>query len=379
MPPGRLSEQLAGDLPGQIAAEHLLAPLVGHDVADEGHAERNDPAGGERRADARERERGERLREPAGEHGQTAQSAQATAIETKFAEAVADRADDQLHRAVRDRVGRDDDRGGADGHADIGGDLRQQRIRHAHHRLAGKARKREQHDRAGRGLSGRGIGGQGPGSLMRAAFPTCTAPFHPPRPEILRREMPGIAPPGAISCQRGRNPYSARMTIEKTYQPARRRRAHLPDVGSRAGVSRRPAGAARRRALHHRHSAAERHRLAAHGPRAQQHAAGHPVPLRAHARARRAVAAGHRPRRHRDPDGGRAADDGAAGAGPARHRAREVPREGLGLEGRVRRHHHQPAQAARRVVRLVARALHHGRGAVARPCSRSSSSSTGRA
>ena len=35
-------------------------------------------------------------------------------------------------------------------------------------------------------------------------------------------------------------------------------------------------------------------------------------------------------------------------------------------KARVRRHHHPPAQAARRVVRLVARALHHGRGAVAR-------------
>ncbi len=31
------------------------------------------------------------------------------------------------------------------------------------------------------------------------------------------------------------------------------------------------------------------------------------------------------------------------------------------VEGRIRRHHRQPAQAARRVVRLVARALHHGR------------------
>ena len=45
-------------------------------------------------------------------------------------------------------------------------------------------------------------------------------------------------------------------------------------------------------------------------------------------------------------------------------RPREIPREGLGLEGGVRRHHHQPAQAPRRLVRLVARALHHGRGAV---------------
>ncbi len=43
---------------------------------------------------------------------------------------------------------------------------------------------------------------------------------------------------------------------------------------------------------------------------------------------------------------------------------REIPREGLGVEGGVRRHHHQPAQAARRLLRLVARALHHGRGSV---------------
>ena len=81
---------------------------------------------------------------------------------------------------------------------------------------------------------------------------------------------------------------------------------------------------------------------------------------------RRALAAGHRPCRHRHADGGRAAADGAPGAGPARDRPREIPREGLGVEGGIRRHHHQPAQAARRLLRLVARALHHGRGAVAR-------------
>ncbi|MGY3649426.1 hypothetical protein ACVWW2_004717 [Bradyrhizobium sp. LM4.3] len=34
------------------------------------------------------------------------------------------------------------------------------------------------------------------------------------------------------------------------------------------------------------------------------------------------------------------------------------------VEGRERRHHHQPAQAARRLLRLVARTLHHGRGPV---------------
>ena len=38
----------------------------------------------------------------------------------------------------------------------------------------------------------------------------------------------------------------------------------------------------------------------------------------------------------------------------------------LGVEGGIRRHHRRPAQAARRLLRLVARALHHGRGPVAR-------------
>ncbi len=90
------------------------------------------------------------------------------------------------------------------------------------------------------------------------------------------------------------------------------------------------------------------------------------MPVRAHARQGRAVAARHRPRRHRDPDGGRAAVDGAPAARPPRDGPREVPGAGLGMEGGVRRHHHPPAQAARRVVRLVARALHHGRGLVAR-------------
>src|ERR1700676_3845772 len=36
------------------------------------------------------------------------------------------------------------------------------------------------------------------------------------------------------------------------------------------------------------------------------------------------------------------------------------------MESGIRRHHHQPIEAARRVLRLVARALHDGRGVVAR-------------
>ena len=42
---GRLAEQLADDLARQVAPEHLLAPAIGDDVADIGHAERDDPGG----------------------------------------------------------------------------------------------------------------------------------------------------------------------------------------------------------------------------------------------------------------------------------------------------------------------------------------------
>ena len=154
--------------------------------------------------------------------------------------------------------------------------------------------------------------------------------------------------------------------IEKNYQPADiEGRMSLVWEDARAFSAGRPD---RRdaKALHHRDPAAERDGLAAYGPRAQQHAAGRALPLRAHARPRRAVAARHRSRRHRHPDGGRAAIDGAPAAGPPRHGTRKVPRTRLAMEGRERRHHRQPVEAARRLLRLVARTFHDGRGSVAR-------------
>ena len=99
--------------------------------------------------------------------------------------------------------------------------------------------------------------------------------------------------------------------MDKTFDPAaveHRIAAVWDDAGAfKAGRPER-AGAP----LRDRHSAAERHRLPAYGPCAQQYAAGHPVPLRAHARQGRALAAGHRSCRHRDADGRRAAIDGDA-------------------------------------------------------------------
>ncbi len=65
----------------------------------------------------------------------------------------------------------------------------------------------------------------------------------------------------------------------------------------------------------------------------------------------RAVAAGHRPRRHRHPDDGRAPAGGRGQPRPPRDGPRELHRARLGVEGRERRHHHEPAQAPRRAPR----------------------------
>src|SRR5215472_6595971 len=145
----RLAEQLAENLPREIAREHRLAALVGRHVADISHGERNDPAGGRARREARDGERGERLHRAVQRHQDRGERAHHRdgAI---FAEAVADRADDELDRAVAHGVGGDHDRGFAHRGAEIGGDLRQERVGHAHHRLARKACDREQDDGARR-------------------------------------------------------------------------------------------------------------------------------------------------------------------------------------------------------------------------------------
>src|ERR1700709_1231630 len=49
------------------------------------------------------------------------------------------------------------------------------------------------------------------------------------------------------------------------------------------------------------------------------------------------------------PEGGRGAIDGTAGAGPPRDGAGQIPRTGLAMEGRKRRRHRQPDEAARRL------------------------------
>ena len=119
------------------------------------------------------------------------------------------------------------------------------------------------------------------------------------------------------------------------------------------------------RALLHRHSAPECDGLAPHGPRPEQHPAGHPHPLEAHERPARLLDARHRPCGHRHPE---------RGGAPTRRRkslaripgTREIHRARLEVESRERRNHHTPASPPGRFVRLGARAVHDGREALPR-------------
>ena len=124
-----------------------------------------------------------------------------------------------------------------------------------------------------------------------------------------------------------------------------------------------------------RDPAAQRHRRAAHGPRAQRHHAGLADADAPDAGPQRALDARHRPRRDRDPGGGR---EGAAGAGDLAPRARPrgVRRARLGVERAVRLADRRAVQAPRRVVRLRAPSASPSTRATSRPSTRSSSRST---
>ena len=95
--------------------------------------------------------------------------------------------------------------------------------------------------------------------------------------------------------------------LESTHplQPRRGRAADRQEVAGLRAVSPRARGH-RGGQLLDRDPAAERHRRAAHGPRVQGLDPGLPGPLPPHARAADEVDPGHRPRRDRHPDPGRA-------------------------------------------------------------------------
>ncbi len=126
-------------------------------------------------------------------------------------------------------------------------------------------------------------------------------------------------------------------------------------AGLRAEPSR--ARGRRVRELLDRDPAAERHRRAAHGPRAQQRRAGHADPPRASAGQAHEVDPRHRPRRDRHTDAGR------EGAGQPRHeprgaRSRAVRGPRLVLARALRQPDHRADQAPGLDRRLPGRALH---------------------
>ena len=122
----------------------------------------------------------------------------------------------------------------------------------------------------------------------------------------------------------------------------------------------------------------------AHRPRADRHAAGHPHPLAADERVQHALAAGHGPRRHRHPDGGR-----ARAQEDRRRRAAttSAARSSSGASGRGRsataRASGSSTSTSGAILDWSRAALHHGRGQLARgarglrPAVRGGAASTG--
>jgi hypothetical protein len=128
-----------------------LQAVGGHDIAEIGQGNWNHPAGDRAGGETRQCKLRQRGNGAANRHQHGGKDA-GDGDGAVFAEAVGDRADDELDRTMCDRISGDDNGRGADRGVEVRGDLRQQGIGDAHLRLAGKARRRQQHDRARRGL-----------------------------------------------------------------------------------------------------------------------------------------------------------------------------------------------------------------------------------
>ena len=122
-----------------------------------------------------------------------------------------------------------------------------------------------------------------------------------------------------------------------------------------------------------RDPAAERDRGAAHGPRAERLDPGRAGPDEPDAGAQHALGARHRPRRDRHPGGGRegaCATRGSRATSSAARRSSSGSGSGGSEYGSTDR---RAVQAARRLLRLRARALHARRAATCAPSTGSSS------
>ena len=111
--------------------------------------------------------------------------------------------------------------------------------------------------------------------------------------------------------------------------------------------------------LYDRHSAAQRHRHAAHGTHAQRNDTGRARPPGPHAGQERLLGAGYRPRF--DRHGGQGGPE-AQGRGHRQEFAdpRGVPPPCVGMERKTRRHHPQSVAQAGRFVRLETDQVHDG-------------------
>src|SRR5437667_10584150 len=208
-----------------------------------------------------------------------------------------------------------------------------------------------------------------PGWCPSAASSIRTESRVPRKTELRPRATPTARPGRAAVSQRMARLWEmslddilvAASILRNAIRSAARRTRHLQAL-ARGG--RLPADAGRR-AVYHRHPAAQRDSRAAHGPRPRQRHTGRADPLRADAWPRRAVAAGDRPRRDRDAERGRKAGyrerhdalrDGAGG----------LFARGGGIWEADGPHHPRAAQSNRQLLRLDAHAFHARSGILAR-------------
>ena len=143
-----LTEQLTKNLAGEKRAEHLLTAIIRDYIAEECHGERNNPSGRQSAGETCHNQHWKRICQTAERHKHRRHRGRGNNTRV-LAEAVTDWPNDELHRPVCQSVDGDHNRGGPDADPEIGGYLRQQRVRDTHHRLAGERGQCQQRDGAG--------------------------------------------------------------------------------------------------------------------------------------------------------------------------------------------------------------------------------------